>query len=144
MMHLASDRLALWQRFVPGRALLAVCLGPLALSGCVRDIDYQTISGEGLYQARCATCHGQTGIGDGPASRGLQPQPRNLRTAAWQDAVSDDHLRASILSGGASVGKSSRMPPQPDLARHPEALEKLVKHLRSLRDVPISAPPAAR
>lgn len=117
-------------------AFLAVG-GPLGLSGCVRDIDYATISGEGLYQARCATCHGQTGVGDGPASRGLQPLPRNLRTAAWQDAISDDHLRTTILSGGASVGRSSRMPPQPDLARHPDALEKLVKHVRTLRDGPV-------
>lgn len=115
----------------------ALCLVLLAasagLAGCVRELDYQTISGEALYQARCATCHGQTGEGDGPAARGLQPLPRSLSNPSWQDAVSDEHLRTSIVHGGASVGRTSRMPPQPDLASHPEALERLVKHVRSLK-----------
>lgn len=115
----------------------------VALGGCVRELDYQAISGQGLYQARCANCHGQTGEGDGPASRGLQPLPRNLRTAAWQDAVSDAHLRTTILSGGAGVGRSSRMPPQPDLASHPQALERLVQHVRSLREAPRTPVPIA-
>lgn len=110
-----------------------ITLSSLGLSGCVRDLDYQTISGEALYQARCATCHGQTGEGDGPAARGLQPLPRSLTNATWQDAVSDDHLRKTIVHGGSSVGRTSRMPPQPDLASHPEALERLVKHVRSLK-----------
>ena len=134
------------RRFAATRlsALAALVCAAMAVSGCVRDLDYQSITGEGLYQARCATCHGQTGEGDGPASRGLQPIPRNLRTAAWQDAVSDAHLRTTILSGGAAVGRSSRMPPQPDLASHPQALERLVQHLRSLREAPSKPGAVAR
>lgn len=127
-----------WSRvlnFRPGAP--AFLLFSLALaagsSGCVRDLDYQTISGEALYQARCATCHGQLGDGDGPAARGLQPLPRSLSAASWQDAVTDDHLRTTIVHGGASVGRTSRMPPQPDLASHPDALERLVKHVRALK-----------
>src|SRR5690606_40829979 len=29
----------------------------------------------GLYQQQCASCHGSTGAGDGPASAGLDPPP---------------------------------------------------------------------
>ena len=34
--------------------------------------------GQTLYADNCLTCHGETGLGDGPASVGLQPPPANL------------------------------------------------------------------
>src|SRR5215213_1806469 len=42
-------------------------------------VDGQTIqAGERLYQANCATCHGASGWGDGPASAGLNPRPADF------------------------------------------------------------------
>jgi high-affinity iron transporter len=38
--------------------------------------------GAQVYQANCATCHGASGKGDGPAARGLDPQPTNLTDAS--------------------------------------------------------------
>jgi putative copper resistance protein D len=35
--------------------------------------------GQALYGARCQTCHGPTGAGDGPAARGLPRPPADLR-----------------------------------------------------------------
>ncbi|MEW5917291.1 MAG: c-type cytochrome, partial [Gemmatimonadota bacterium] len=35
-------------------------------------------AGERIYTARCASCHGAAGLGDGPASRGMQPPPPAL------------------------------------------------------------------
>lgn len=36
-------------------------------------------NGRRLYLASCAPCHGERGLGDGPASVGLQPKPTNFR-----------------------------------------------------------------
>ncbi len=39
-------------------------------------------AGERVWRARCASCHGQGGRGDGPAGTGLTPPPANLTDAA--------------------------------------------------------------
>ncbi len=112
----------------------------LLLAGCGGKIDYATISGEALYQVRCVTCHGLQGKGDGPAAANIQPKPRAFSEPGWQDSVTDKHLAKVIGGGGLAVGKSGAMPPQSDLAEHPEAMARLIAHVRHLR----SAPPSTR
>ncbi len=85
-----------------------------------------------LFKARCATCHGDSGHGDGPAATALNPKPRNYSDAAWQDKVTDEEIRKTILYGGAAVGKSPIMPGNPDLEGKPE-LDALVKIVRSFK-----------
>lgn len=41
-----------------------------------------------LYAQNCSICHGDTGLGDGPAGVGLEPAPANLRDAARLDQLS--------------------------------------------------------
>lgn len=41
-----------------------------------------TKKGAELYQTNCASCHGNTGLGDGPAGMALTPKPRNLTATA--------------------------------------------------------------
>lgn len=84
-----------------------------------------------VFATRCATCHGNSGHGDGPASAALNPKPRNYTDAAWQKSVTDDQIRKTILYGGAAVGKSPIMPASPDLESKPEVLDDLVKLVRS-------------
>ena len=67
------------------------------------------------FASRCTPCHGPTGAGDGPASKGLTPPPRNFQDAAWQKEVSDEHIEKIVQYGGAAVGRSPAMPPNPDL-----------------------------
>jgi uncharacterized membrane protein len=82
-----------------------------------------------VFSTRCAVCHGAGGAGDGAK---LAPPPRNLTDAAWQKTVTDEHLSKVLLEGGAAVGKSGLMPPNPDLGSKPLVLQALVKHIRSL------------
>jgi mono/diheme cytochrome c family protein len=80
-----------------------------------------------VFASRCAICHGERGEGDGPAGAGLKPQPTNFRDPSWQAQVSDEHIEQVIALGGAAVGKSPAMPPNPDLAKRP-----VVSQLRAL------------
>lgn len=88
---------------------------------------------EQLFATRCTPCHGPQGHGDGPASAGLTPRPRNFGDASWQDSVTDEHVEKIIQYGGAAVGKSPAMPPNPDLMSKPEVVRALREHVRSLR-----------
>ncbi len=84
-----------------------------------------------VFATRCTPCHGPKGAGDGPASAGLTPRPRNLQDKAWQGEVSDDHIEKIIAYGGGAVGRSPAMPPNPDLADKP-VVKGLRQHIRTL------------
>jgi mono/diheme cytochrome c family protein len=47
-------------------AALAALAAPAAVAA-----DYSVYTGAELYQRFCASCHGRTGVGDGPVSRAL-------------------------------------------------------------------------
>jgi mono/diheme cytochrome c family protein len=87
---------------------------------------------EEVFATRCTPCHGSKGAGDGPASAGLTPKPRNFQDPAWQSSVTDDHIEKVISYGGAAVGKSPAMPPNPDLADKP-VIPALRAYIRSLK-----------
>ena len=86
-----------------------------------------------LFANRCTPCHGPQGMGDGPASAGLTPKPRNFTDATWQGSVTDEHLEKIVLYGGAAVGKSPAMPPNPDLNGKEGVVKALRAHIRSLK-----------
>ncbi|UFQ97975.1 FTR1 family protein [Pseudomonas wenzhouensis] len=44
--------------------------------------------GAQLYAQHCSVCHGDSGLGDGPAGIGLEPAPANLRDTARMDRLS--------------------------------------------------------
>jgi mono/diheme cytochrome c family protein len=87
---------------------------------------------EQIFATRCATCHGPDGAGNGPVAAALDPKPRDFRDASWQDSVSDAHVEKIIQHGGAAVGRSPAMPPNPDLVSRPELVAALRAKVRSL------------
>jgi mono/diheme cytochrome c family protein len=89
------------------------------------------LTAEGVFKTRCSTCHGEGGHGDGPASVALNPKPRNYTDPEWQKSVTDEQLKKTIVGGGAAVGKSPLMVPNPDLAGNEEVLNGLVKIIRA-------------
>ena len=85
-----------------------------------------------IFSTRCTTCHGPSGRGDGPASAGLTPRPRNFADQAWQTSVTDEHLVQIIQYGGSAVHLSPAMPPNPDLQAKPGVVNGLVHKVRTL------------
>lgn len=62
--------------------------------------------GRAVYEARCVTCHGVNGKGDGRVARLYNPRPSDL-TASTK---SDMYKTMIIRKGGAYVGRSLIMP----------------------------------
>lgn len=83
-----------------------------------------------LFANVCSQCHGMDGKGDGPAAASLNPKPRNYTDQAWQKSVTDDEIKAVIVGGGPSVGKSGMMPPNPALKGRDDVLNELVAIIR--------------
>lgn len=66
------------------------------------------LRGEEIYAASCAACHGDGGMGDGPAGAALDPAPSAV--AHTSQMMGDDYLFWRISEGGALDPFSSTMP----------------------------------
>lgn len=106
----------------------------LAVGACSKDTSGAEAkrAAQSIWDTRCMNCHGRSGAGDGPQARLLDPKPRQLNNLAWQQTVTDEHLRTVIVQGGQVVGKSPLMAANPDLADKPAVVEALVAHIRGL------------
>jgi mono/diheme cytochrome c family protein len=103
---------------------------PPAGSAPAASLDPATLQqADDIFKNRCTPCHGPNGRGDGPASASLDPHPRNFTDKTWQKAVTDEHIAQILQYGGAAVGKSPNMPPNPDLQGKP-VVQALVKKVR--------------
>jgi mono/diheme cytochrome c family protein len=61
--------------------------------------------GAEVYAGNCASCHGQTGFGDGPAARTLSPPPANLaRLSRMPMSNWDPFMFWTVSEGGAQFG----------------------------------------
>lgn len=67
-------------------------------------------AGEALFLSSCATCHGETGMGDGEAAAGLDPKPAPLADAGMLADLTDGYLYWRIEQGGAMDPFNSAMP----------------------------------
>ena len=71
---------------------------------------YESRLGHDIFAHYCATCHGDSGAGDGFNAYNLVPHPRDLSDPALQKK-SDAEIADAIRRGGSGVGLSSLMPP---------------------------------
>ena len=83
------------------------------------------------YKLYCASCHGEGGAGDGPASAALDPKPVAHDDGRYMNSLSDEHLTKVITEGGVSVGKSPFMAPWGG-SLSGEQIRDLVVFIRSL------------
>jgi mono/diheme cytochrome c family protein len=82
---------------------------PPARSRTIPPIDPRTVMmatpelmtlGRDLYARTCATCHGATGGGDGPAAAGLTPKPRNLTLkTGWKNGTRIEDIYRTLEAG---------------------------------------------
>ncbi len=60
--------------------------------------DESLVRGAEIYKTNCASCHGETGLGDGPAGTALNPLPAPI--AHTSQMLSDDLLFYRVSEGG--------------------------------------------
>jgi high-affinity iron transporter len=67
--------------------------------------------GAQVFKMYCETCHGPTGLGDGPVGKTLQPPPRNFQEAKFKYGDTDQAHFEVITNGAQSKGGSPMMAP---------------------------------
>lgn len=67
-------------------------------------------AGAELFATNCATCHGETGEGDGPAAAGLDPKPATLSDPDMMANMTDAYIFWRITEGGVEEPFNSAMP----------------------------------
>jgi mono/diheme cytochrome c family protein len=77
--------------------------------------------GQRLTHQSCAECHGETGLGDGPAAAGLNPRPASWRTPEFQ-AQSDACIFTKLSTGRGAMPPAGRMP---EAERHSQPRREL-------------------
>jgi len=93
------------------------------------NIPPERIDGRKIYRARCESCHGVTGEGNGRMSRVIRnPPPANLT----RSVLSAEEMMTIISAGGEAVGRSNRMPPWGQELAHSELLS-IINYLASMR-----------
>ena len=105
-----------------------------ALKNPVKATPESIAAGKTLYTAQCATCHGETGKGDGKMAANIpEPKPTSLIDAAWKHGSTDGEIFTLIKDGSKGTGMrgfGARM--------KPDDLWNVVNYLRAL------APPTAK
>jgi Cytochrome C oxidase, cbb3-type, subunit III len=96
------------------------------------------LAGRAVFARYCATCHGETGRGDGQNASRLSPPPPDLVVLLrlWPR----DRVRRVVESGSAAVGGSALCPPH-GRQLPSDDIEALLAYLRVLSAPPLREPP---
>ena len=89
------------------------------------------VQGRHLYDGTCASCHGMSGLGNGPVSRGMRPAPPAIGDAATMSGVSPATMYRIVsvgISGTPMTGYAAGFTP--------EQRWNIVSYLVSLRATP--------
>ncbi len=107
------------------------CLAVLAAPSTSKAQD-ELAQGQQVYSLYCVTCHGESGDGQGPVGKTLNPPPRNFGEGDFKFGGTDEAIFELISNGAAAKGGSLLMAPWGAVI--PEADRwALVKFIRSLK-----------
>ncbi len=87
-------------------------------------------AGQAIYVVQCASCHGDSGKGDGPAGKALTPPAANLVESNAK--YGDDYLYYRIAEGGTMNPYNSSMPPFKNVLSADE-IWQLVAHINTFK-----------
>lgn len=121
------------------RTLLSFAIvGALAWLAPAAALAADATAGKTTFNTNCASCHGESGKGDGPVGAALQPPPRDFTKGEFKfdtdgdgKAGTDADLRNVITQGGAAFGGSPLMAPWPTLSD--DDVSNVIAHIRSLK-----------
>ena len=95
--------------------------------------------GRATFLLNCVTCHGETGKGDGPVGKALDPPPRDFSTAEFKfdadgngTAGEDADLEQVIKKGAGAFGGSPLMAPWAHLPQ--SEIDDLIAFIRTLQE----------
>jgi mono/diheme cytochrome c family protein len=86
-------------------------------------------AGKKLYDQNCASCHGASGLGDGPAAKGMEPRPADIAAFVRTPLATDSYLYWTIAEGGVPIGTA--MPPFKSSLKEDE-IWKIIVYIRRL------------
>jgi mono/diheme cytochrome c family protein len=76
-----------------------------ALKNPVKATPESIAAGKKLFTAQCATCHGETGKGDGKMAASMtEPKPSDLTDATWKHGSTDGEIFTVIKDGSKGTG----------------------------------------
>ena len=114
-----------------GMIIFIVALSAVVFSTSLIAQAADAEQGKKLYGQFCASCHGQSGKGDGAAAAALNPKPRDHTDKEYMSKMSDDDMLKVIKNGGASIGKSTLMPPW-GASLKDEQIQDITAYIRTL------------
>jgi mono/diheme cytochrome c family protein len=109
--------------------IVTLCAVMLSTALIAQSADAE--QGKKLYGQFCASCHGQSGKGDGAAAAALNPKPRDHTDKEYMSKMSDADMLNVIKNGGASIGRSPLMPPW-GASLKDEQIQDIVAYIRTL------------
>jgi mono/diheme cytochrome c family protein len=91
----------------------------------VKMDDAGIAAGKDLYNKNCASCHGKTGLGDGPKSKGLKTPVASFLKAEYQNQSDGDQFYKSKFGRGDMPKYEGKI--------DDDGIWKIVGYLRTLK-----------
>src|SRR3954468_11225645 len=86
-------------------------------------------NGETLYKRQCQTCHGATGLGDGPASKYLKGKLPNFTDKTVMSKMKEEEIHETVTNGvKTEVGTM----PAFKTKLKPEEIQDVINYVHSL------------